>query len=172
MSHPSHGAKEGQTAPLGEISLRPASSTDSEFLLQAYASTRQDEMALWGWTPAQQASFIQMQFDARRRGYEAEYPAAQISLIYLGESPAGSIIISRRHSEIRLVDITLLPGFRSRGIGGHLIGMLISEAGRSGSAVRLNVLQGNRARHLYERLGFVAKGSDPMYCEMEWKAAS
>ena len=169
---PLMASKEGQTAPPGEISLRPASPADSEFLLLAYASTRQDEMASWGWNSVQQASFVQMQFDARRRGYAAEYPSAQISLICVGESLAGSIIISRSQSEIRLVDITLLPEFRSRGIGGRLIGTLTSEAARSGSAVRLNVLRGNRARHLYERLGFVAKGSDPMYCEMEWTAAS
>jgi hypothetical protein len=32
-------------------------------------------------------------------------------------------------------------------------------------------LQNNRAKRLYERVGFVAKGGDDMYCEMEWAAA-
>jgi len=164
-------SKEGETVPLGEISLRPASPADNEFLVHAYASTRQDEMESWGWNSAQQASFVEMQFAARRRGYAAEYPSAEICIICVGESRAGSIIISRRQSEIRLVDITLLPEFRSRGIGGHLIGTLIHDAARSRSALRLNVLHGNRARRLYERLGFVREGGDSMYCQMEWKAA-
>ena len=69
------------------------------------------------------------------------------------------------------MDITVLPEFRNRGTGGHLIERLIDEASRAGRALRLTVLQNNRAKRLYERVGFVAKGGDEMYCEMEWAAA-
>jgi len=67
--------KANEPAPPAEISLRPATAADSEFLIQAYTTTRQDEMASWGWNSAQQAAFVRMQFDARRRGYMAQYPA-------------------------------------------------------------------------------------------------
>ena len=163
--------KANEPAPPAEISLRPATAADSEFLLQAYTTTRQDEMASWGWNSAQQAAFVRMQFDARQRGYMAQYPQAKSCVICVGESPAGSIIISRGQDEIRLVDITVLPEFRNRGVGGHLIEGLIDEASRAGRALRLTVLQNNRAKRLYERVGFVAKGGDDMYCEMEWAAA-
>jgi ribosomal protein S18 acetylase RimI-like enzyme len=85
----------------------------------------------------------------------------------MGDLPAGSLIIFRGPGEIRLVDIALLPEFRGRGLGGKVIRMLISEAADAGSALRLSVLRSNRAMHLYERLGFIAKGGDAMYCEME-----
>ena len=149
------------------ISLRPASPNDNAFLLQVYASTRQEEMASSGWSPVQQSSFVRMQYDARKYGYEASYPSSENSVISMGGVPAGSLIIFRSSSEIRLVDIALLPEFRSRGIGGEVIRMLISEAGDAGSALRLSVLRSNRARHLYERVGFIVKGGDEMYCEME-----
>ena len=43
------------------VSLRPATLADAEFLLHVYACTRQEEMALWGWSAPQQSSFIRMQ---------------------------------------------------------------------------------------------------------------
>ena len=153
------------------ISFEPASPGDNDFLLQVYESTRQEEMASWGWSPAQQSSFLRMQYDARKHSYDALYPSLETNVIFIGEVPAGSIIIFRSPSEIRLVDIALLPEFRSRGIGGDVIRMLISQVDDVRSALRLNVLGSNRARHLYERLGFIMKGADEMYCEMEWVPA-
>jgi ribosomal protein S18 acetylase RimI-like enzyme len=159
--------RENERASSAGISLHTASAGDTEFLMSVYASTRQEEMASWGWDPKQQASFIRMQFDVRHRGYLAAYPTAETSLISVGDIPVGSIIIFRGTGEIRLLDIALLPESRGRGIGAELIRMLISEATRSGSPLRLSVRRGNRAAHLYERLGLVARGGDEMYSEME-----
>ena len=150
------------------ISLRPASPSDKDFLLHVYGSTRQEEMASWGWSLSQQSSFIRMQYEARKHGYDASYPTSETSVISIGDAPAGSIIVFRSPSEIRLVDVALLPEFRNRGIGAEVIRMLVSEADDAGSALRLSVLRSNHARHLYERLGFVVKGGGEMYCEMEW----
>jgi ribosomal protein S18 acetylase RimI-like enzyme len=149
------------------ICLRPATVNDTDFLFHVYANTRKDEMSSWGWSAAQQSSFLRMQFDARQRGYAATYPSAENSIISIGDLPAGSLIIFRGPSEIRLMDVALLPQFRGRGLGGEVIRMLISEAANARSALRLSVLRSNRARQLYERLGFIAKGGDEMYCEME-----
>jgi ribosomal protein S18 acetylase RimI-like enzyme len=162
---------ENQAASAGKIALRPASANDSEFLIHVYASTRWDEMASWRWSPAQQESFVRMQYNVRQRGYAAAYPTATVSIISVDGVPAGSIIIFRGPAEIRLLDISLLEEYRGHGIGRDLIRALISEAARSKFSLRLNVLRSNRAAHLYERLGFVAKGGDPMYSEMEWAPA-
>lgn len=153
------------------FSLRPASPIDSEFLLRVYASTREEEMDAWGWSAAQQSSFIRMQYEVRKRSYATAYPSAEFSVILLDNVPAGSMIIFRGASEIRLLDIALLPEFRGRGVGRDLIGRLISEAARSKLPVRLSVLLGNKAARLYERLGFVATGGDQIYCEMERPSA-
>jgi ribosomal protein S18 acetylase RimI-like enzyme len=163
--------KENAAISPKEIFLRPASASDSEFLIQVYLSTRQAEMGSWGWSPAQQAAFVRMQYDARQRGYAAEYPSAETSIICAGGVPVGSMIIYRGNGEIRLVDISLLPEFRGRDIGGDLIGRLKSEAVRSKVPLKLSVLRDNPATHLYERLGFIIKGGDAMYSEMEWTPA-
>jgi len=79
--------------------------------------------------------------------------------------------ISRSQDEIRLVDITVLPKFRNRGVGGHLIERLIDEASRAGRALRADVLQNNRRNVCMNALVSLPKSGDDMYCEMEWAAA-
>lgn len=152
------------------VSLRPASANDEAFVRQVYASTRQEEMQSWGWTAEQQQHFVRMQFDARRSAYAATYPVSVECVILDADVPAGSITVSRSSAEIRLVDIALLPEHRSRGIGTILLSMLTRESMSSDIPVRLSVVRGNPAYHLYERLGFVVTDAGPMYLEMEYRS--
>jgi ribosomal protein S18 acetylase RimI-like enzyme len=154
-----------------QVSLRPATPEDREFLFSVYANTRQEEMKPWGWSAQQQEVFLRMQFDVRRRSYITAYPSAEESIIIQGDLPVGTMMISRHSGEIRLVDIAVVSEYRNRGIGGALIGALIAEATGSATVLRLNVLQGSPAIHLYERLGFVVTGRDSMYLEMECQPA-
>ena len=71
----------------------------------------------------------------------------------------------------RLVDIALLTEHRNHGIGAQLLRDLISKCESERLPLRLQVTKNNPARHLYERLGFVLTGEDPMYYEMERKPA-
>jgi ribosomal protein S18 acetylase RimI-like enzyme len=151
------------------LSHRLASPDDDEFLFRLYAGTRADEIAAWGWPPAQQETFLRMQFRARTQSYTFSYPGAAHSILLSGELPVGSAIVWRSPSEIRLVDIAFLPEYRQRGWGALWIARLIGEAADAGFPLRLSVARGNRAIRLYQRLGFVPLGGDPMYIEMEHK---
>jgi GNAT superfamily N-acetyltransferase len=152
------------------LSERPASADDGDFLFRLYASTRAEELAAFGWPPAQLESFLRMQFHARRQSYAAAFSDAVHSILLAGTTAAGSAIVWRGAQEIRLVDIALLPEFRNRGLGGQWISGLIREARAAGLPLRLSVLHGNPAGRLYERLGFVPKSAGPMYIEMEHHA--
>jgi ribosomal protein S18 acetylase RimI-like enzyme len=153
-----------------EIRTRPANSSDQDFLLEVYAGVRREEMLSWGWSTEQQRDFVRMQFLSRRQSYLLQYPDASESVIVVDGAPAGSMTVFRGASEIRLVDIAVLPEFRGRGIGGGLITGLAHEAVCSGLPLRLSVAQGNRAARLYGRIGFVSTGRDSMYIEMEYAA--
>jgi ribosomal protein S18 acetylase RimI-like enzyme len=60
-----------------------------------------------------------------------------------------------------VLDLTLLPEYRGRGIGTTLLRAVIAEAERDRVPVRLTVAVDNgRARVFYERLGFEAVGED------------
>ena len=111
--------------------------------------------------------FLRMQYSARRQGYAASFPSAAHSVLLDAGQPAGSMIVARSASEIRLVDIALLPEHRGLGIGAQVISDLIREAEIRKIPLRLSVACGNPAIHLYQRLGLVPMKTDAMYIEME-----
>lgn len=61
------------------------------------------------------------------------------------------------------LSVCVLPGYRGAGLGGELVRAAVAEARRrSFPALCLSVEEGNPARRLYERLGFVpAPGAQP-----------
>ena len=167
----SYNGPHGTMTPVTEpISTRPALSTDLEFLANVYKGTRQDEMDGWGWPAAQQESFARMQFQARRMWYSSMYPDALECLIVRGDMPVGSVITRSSATELRVVDIAILPEHRNLGIGGHLISSLVKNAVASNQRFTLSVLRSNPAIRLYERLGLQPRpGRDDAYLEMEYE---
>jgi ribosomal protein S18 acetylase RimI-like enzyme len=153
------------------VTLRAATPADRSFLLTVFAGTRTDELAALVWDPAQSQAFIQMQFSAQQQNYSACYPAAENSIILLGERPIGRMLVERTEQAIELVDIALLAEHRSNGIGSFLIRGLLDEAGASQKSVRLSVYKLNPAVRLYERLGFSLTAEDALYFEMTWAPA-
>ena len=147
--------------------LRQVTPEDEELLFEVYASTRVDEVGAWGWDPARERAFLRMQFDARRRGYQAAYPDADDRVILQDGEAVGRILVSRTEDHIRLVDIAVLPRYRQAGIGTCLIRELIAESRSSRRPLRLQVARDNRAAVLYERLGFSVTGDGAVYREME-----
>jgi ribosomal protein S18 acetylase RimI-like enzyme len=149
------------------VTFRPSGEDDIEFLISLYSSTRAVEVASWGWSPEQQTNFLRMQFTAQRTTYKLAYAGADDHIILVHERPVGRMMVLRSPVEIRLVDIALMPEFQGKGIGSQLIRELLEEADESGKIVRLQVTMGNRARALYEKLGFSSCGDDGVYCQME-----
>lgn len=155
----------------GESSLidsRPVLATDEPFLLEAYCSTRHEELVGLGWTTAQMEAFCRMQFSAQSRAYGWQYPDADHRILLHDGFPAGRILVHRSAQEIRLVDITLLPAYRNRGLGTELLRSLQQEAASADKPLRLSVLSQSPARRLYERLGLAALDENGIYCAMEW----
>lgn len=141
-----------------DIGLRALRDDDAAFLRSVYASTRMDELAPLGWSDVQIDAFIDMQNEAQRRDYWRHYDTSRFQIITCQGKDAGRLYVERRTDELRIVDIALLPEWRGRGIGAHLIGRLFDEADQAGLAVRIHVEHGNPAQRLYQRLGFVFRG--------------
>lgn len=134
--------------------LRPATLDDRDFLVHVYASTRADELAVVPWTDEQRAAFVLSQFNAQDTYWRQQRPAASRSIIEVAGRPAGRLYVDRTAQEIRIVDIALVAEFRGDGIGTELLRGLLAEGDAAGLPVTIHVEQGNRARRLYERLGF------------------
>ncbi|MBD0327500.1 MAG: GNAT family N-acetyltransferase [Pyrinomonadaceae bacterium] len=156
-----------------KISLRASGPEDEDFLYQVYATTRADELALFGWNEAQQTAFLRMQFNAQQRAYAWQFREAEHSIILIDEERAGRLIVTRTSVEIRLTDITLLPAYRNGGAGTFLVKELQAQAREADLPLRLRVLKTNAAaRRLYERLGFSQTDSSDTHWMMEWLPAA
>lgn len=154
-------------SPAEPITLRPIRDDDRELLYRIYRSTREEEMALTGWSEDEVESFLRMQFGAQHAHYQEHFPDAQFDLILIGEEPVGRLYVHRRDDEIRIVDIALLTEHRRRGIGGALLRDLLDEGCRMRLPVRIHVERNNPALTLYERFGFVEIDEEGPYYLME-----
>ena len=152
-----------------EVTLRPATPADEAFLRVVYAWTRVDELAITPWTDEQKAAFVSMQFEAQRSYYAEIYPDAAYDVVVVDGEDAGRLYVARFDEEIRVVDIALLPPFRGRGVGELLLSQVLAEGAASGRTVVIHVEHQNRARNLYERLGFVQVEDQGVYLRMEWR---
>jgi ribosomal protein S18 acetylase RimI-like enzyme len=152
------------------LRLRPTQQNDRDFLRWVYGSTRMEELAQTDWSDEQKAAFIQQQFDAQDTHYRQHYaPEAEYFVIEDGERPIGRFYIARWTSEIRIMDIALLPEERGRGLGGRLLAAILAEGEAHGKRVSVHVEMYNPALKLYQRLGFRALSEYGMYFLMEWQ---
>jgi len=133
--------------------LRPAELADETFLETVYAETRRGELAVLNWSREQENDFFKMQFRLQNHAYKMQFPNADYSVVELNKIPIGSLILERA-GEIGLINIALLPEFRSCGIGTFLLKQLQAEAQAADKPLTLRVLKTNdRAVNLYKHCG-------------------
>ena len=156
------------------VTLRPYADTDRAFLEGLYASVRWDELAPTGWPDAAKNAFLASQFELQHAQYRNVFEGADFWIVERDGMAIGRLYVDRTTPTLHIVEISLLPAWRGKGIGAALIGMLQDEvrAGR-GEAVVLSVDRANLgARRLYERLGFVEAPPTSPYpgasVEMAW----
>lgn len=152
-----------------DLQLRPMHAGDEDFLRRVYASSRAQEIALTGWSPAAAEAFLRMQFDAQHRHYQQHFPQARYDIVERGGEPAGRLYVDRGPDEIRVIDIALLDAFRGQGIGTALLGELLAEAAARGQRITMHVEENNPAFMLYHRLGFRQIETRGLYRLMEWR---
>jgi ribosomal protein S18 acetylase RimI-like enzyme len=151
-----------------DVRLRPVAEGDREFLYRLYASTRQEELSVVEWEPGQKEAFLRMQFEAQSRFYTENYPGASLQVIEVQGQPAGRLYVARWGTEIRIMDIALLPEFRRQGLGTALMQEILAEGQASGLPVTIHVERMNPALGLYQRLGFRLLEDKGVYWLMQW----
>jgi GNAT superfamily N-acetyltransferase len=151
------------------VTLRPVTPEDEEFLLQLYASIRASELAQVPWSDAQREAFVRMQFAAQQDHYRTHNPEATHDIIMLDADRIGRLYVARREREIRILDITILPEHRNKGIGTPLIKDLMAEATGAGLPLNIFVESFNPSHQLFERLGFLKVEDDGVNHLMEWR---
>ncbi|MEA3009709.1 MAG: hypothetical protein QOJ91_1401 [Sphingomonadales bacterium] len=151
------------------VSYRESSEADLAFVAAVYASTRTEEVASTGWPLEMQMQFLAHQADAQHRHYRAHYPNAEWLVIERSGQAIGRLYIEEWPSQIRLIDIALLPEGRGFGVGGAILADLQEMAAAAGKALSIHVERNNPAMSLYLRLGFAKVDEHGIYDLMEWR---
>lgn len=157
-----------RAAAMGLVFRRMRPEADLPFLFRLYASTREDELAPVPWNAEQKAAFLAQQFQAQHSHYMQHMPQADWMVIELDGQPVGRLYLDTRESELRIVDIALMPAQRGRGLGRAILTDVLELAERGGRGVGIHVEQFNPAMRLYQRLGFVKCGETGVYHLMRW----
>jgi ribosomal protein S18 acetylase RimI-like enzyme len=140
--------------------LRPARPDDRDFLVGlSEATMREHAERVWGWNDAEQIAF-----------FENRFQPDKWQIIQAEGRDIGVLIVEDEDDEIYLAEIQILPQWQGRGIGSSIVRSLMKEAAASGKPLTLRVLHVNeRARTLYERLGFRPFKEIETHTYLRWK---
>ena len=156
--------------PKGKVTFRIIENSDDEFLFQLYASTRAEEMdAVIGWSEGDKEHLLRGQFHAQSHYYALGYIGAIHRIIQLDGVDIGRLIVNRADDHMRIIDLSLLPDYRGRGIGTDILRSLMNEAHGGKVPVRLAAIIGSPAARLYLRHGFLPVERRGYHVELEWK---
>ena len=137
------------------IKLRPVEEKDTAFIEAVYRTTREVELNFTNWSEHQKNAFISMQSTAQLAEYKTKFPGARFQVIIYNKKNAGRFFTGENETEIRLLDITLLPQFRGKGIGTDLLQQLKERSNNIQKKISLHVEATNPILKLYQRLGFI-----------------
>jgi len=150
------------------ITLRDTVEEDESLLFELYASTRAEEIARVPWTLEQKEAFLKMQFDAQHSFYEERYPAGTYQVILEDDVAVGRLYVLREPELIRILDITIVPEKRRKGIATELVGRVQEEGRQSQRPVQIYVETVNPSLGLFERLGFSRRSEEGFNYLLEW----
>jgi ribosomal protein S18 acetylase RimI-like enzyme len=136
------------------VALRRERPEDAPFLEGLYISVRWEELGGLAWPEEVKLSFLRQQFAYQVRHYTTYYADADFEIIEREGIPIGRLYLFQGQNDLRIVDISLVPEWRGKGIGGSLLQGILAEGRASGRPVSIHVEKFNPAQRLYRRLGF------------------
>jgi len=154
-----------------DITLRPVTDDDREFLLSVYAAGRELELSLVPWDDAMKRSFIEHQYKAQDDHYRSYYENATHDVIVADDVRVGRLYVEKTEKQIAILDIGILPEFRIQGIASAIVHRLQDEATADGRLIRIYIESFNSADKLFTELGFEMVENDGGLRRFEWRPA-
>jgi ribosomal protein S18 acetylase RimI-like enzyme len=156
------------TALAPVVAFRPITDEDRTFLVNLYISTRAGEFRHMAWSDAQVREFLTRQFDFQKQSYEVTFLGAAFRIIQLEGVDVGRLYVDRGNTYLHIIEFSLVPEWRGRGLGTNILRSLLNEAHGGKVPVRLSVLKDSPAVSLYLRHGFRIIGDKGSHHAMEW----
>jgi len=150
-----------------KISFRIIHDHDRAFLQTVYAAAREWEFTVTSWSEQEKTAFLKRQFDAQDLHYQRMFPNAVRRIIVLGEQDIGRLYLDRTDESLHIIEFSILPAYRGRGIGTDILRSLLNEAHGGRVPVRLAVERHNPALRLYLRHDFVQTADTGHHLSLE-----
>jgi GNAT superfamily N-acetyltransferase len=112
------------------------------------------------------ASGVELSAEEHLRRVLFRFDCAEVVLFE--EQPSGLLKVARDGKQWHLIQIQLVPELQGHGLGAWLIEGVLAEARKAEASVELDVVKGNPARRLYERLGFSVIAENPHTFDMRF----
>ncbi len=155
-------------APTDQISLRVATLLDEPIQSELYFASR-PELQQVNVDAANLHALVKMQQQIQLTGIRQHYPNAQTFMIDQSAQGVGQLILDDAPTDIRVIDIVILPEARGKGLAKAVMRALLAEAIDRNLPVSLAVRIDNTiARSLYLSLGFAVLSSDGLFEQMIW----
>jgi len=133
------------------VHFRPIRTADRAYCWNIYRQAMEPlAFALGLWNEAAQKSFI-----------EQALADPDASILVENKSDAGWLSISESRHDIHIDHLYIEADRRGQGLGTHFLEWMSERARRKHKTLTLDVMaNNNRARKLYERMGFANQGVD------------
>jgi ribosomal protein S18 acetylase RimI-like enzyme len=141
-----------------DFDFRRVRPNDIEFCWTIYRETMQPLTA----------QLMQWNEESQRRGIEAALADDDASILVSDGAAAGWLHVTETRRDIHLGHLYLAPEARNRGLGSKFLRWMGERAKRKDKNFTLEVLKNNRARALYERLGFRVIETAPLKYTMRF----
>lgn len=142
-----------------DLVLRPAAPQDEPWARElnsaAYRAVIERQFGFWNDRDQQ-------------RQFEDKWAQGQYQLICLAGVPVGVLWAAVDVDHVFINELLILPEQQGLGIGTQVLRDVLGDASARNVPVRLKVLLRNRARALYERLGFKVEAVTATHFLMTW----
>ena len=106
--------------------------------------------------------------DEIQRGFfDKKWNPSSYEIIVVRGRDVGAISVSCESDHVFLSEIQIDPDCQNRGLGSRIVNDTVKNAQSLGLTVQLRVLRKNRAKNLYDRLGFTEIGKTDTHIMME-----
>lgn len=138
-------------------------------------SEPEDEAFLWRLNQLAYEDVVTAQFGewepVKQRGlFDAKWRLQEYRVIVSHGTPVGAVSSVSTDAALTLLELLVLPAHQNGGIGTRVVRELQAEARGKRLPLLLRVLHLNRARALYERLGFSVYDKTETHYLMRWDA--
>ena len=125
------------------LTFKKAQQRDIEYLLNLRKNTMNEHLIN-----------SEMNIDEENHIKRIRYQLDNAKIILLNNNKIGLLKISEYEASIEIIQIQIEPEYQNCGIGEKIIRLQIQNAIKKKKSLVLNVLKVNKAKELYDRLGF------------------